>query len=199
MNDDEADERKRKLGRAFLARTKRKVMLVYPIKSRTISLDHQAGTKSYHLHLIEAANGHCVVINRWGKTGAFGEMKVETYDSPIAARKAIDKKENEKTRKGYRQVGAARETSAEDVSELVKAIGMAPFNKMGATAVEWLDPDFDTSGMREADGPQYDEETGRKLDTARKANIEEARAEARRREVETAQQAYAENELYGRF
>ena len=174
-------------------------MSVYPIKTRSISLDHQGGTKSYHLHMIEAANGHCVVINRWGKTGAFGEVKVETFDSPVKANRAFDKKENEKTRKGYSQVGSTRETTAASADELVKAIGMAVFNKMGAAAVKPLDPSFDATGMREADPPQYDEETGRKLDTARRANLDEMMRQQKAAEEEAVKNAYAANDLYGRF
>lgn len=171
----------------------------YPIKSRALSLDHRGGTKSYHLMLIQANNGKCVVINRWGKTGAFGEMKVKTFDSVPAAEKAFSKKEREKTGKGYSQTGASRETTAADGSELPRSIGLAVFNKMGAAAVKHLDPGFDTSGMREADNPQYDEETGRKIDTARKADLAELMAAQKAAEEETAKQAYADNPIFGRF
>nr|AJW30269.1 hypothetical protein pLM21S1_p151 [Sinorhizobium sp. LM21] len=174
-------------------------MSIYPIKSRTITLDHRGGTKSYHLVLIEAANGNCVVINRWGKTGAFGEMKVETFDSPIKAQKAWDKKEREKTGKGYAQKGGTRERSVAETSELPKIVDAMTFNKMGASAVKHLDPFFDTSGMREADDPQYDEETGAKLDTARKADLSDAIEAKRIADAEKAARAYDDNDLYGRF
>lgn len=173
-------------------------MSVYPITSKIVSLDHQGGTKSYHLHLIQAANGNCVVINRWGKTGSFGEMKVETFDSPVKAQRAFDKKETEKTRKGYRQTSSARETTAKDSSELVKAVGVTFFNKMGVAAVSHLDPGFDTSGMRQLDGPNWDED-GNKLDPTRKVDpavIREAQLKAQQEAIE---QAYQSNDLYGRF
>lgn len=173
-------------------------MSVYPITSKTISYDHQGGTKSYHLHLIQAANGNCVVINRWGKTGAIGEMKIEMFDSPVKAQRAFDKKETEKTRKGYRQNGPAREATAKDASEIVKAVGNVYFNKMGATAVQHLDPAFDTSGMREVDSPQWDED-GNKLDSSRKVDPAAVRAAQLAAEKEAAEKAYSENDLYGRF
>jgi predicted DNA-binding WGR domain protein len=174
-------------------------MSVYPIKMRTISLDHRGGTKSYHLMMIEAANGNCVVVNRWGKTGVFGEMKVETFDSPVKAQKAWDKKEREKTGKGYSQTGSTREAIASEQSELSRTIGLSTFNKMGASAVKHLDPSFDTTGMREADPAQYDEETGAKIDTSRKADLSNLIQEQKQREAENAARAYAENDLYGRF
>ncbi len=174
-------------------------MSVYPITSKTISYNHQGGTKSYHLHLIQAANGNCVVINRWGKTGSVGEMKIATFDSPIKAQRAFDKKETEKGRNGYRQVGPARETSAKDASELVKAVGNVYFNKIGASAVRHLDPDFDTTGMRENDDPRWDEE-GRAIDSARRAQIDnELQEEMKRAEAQKVASAYASNDLYGRF
>ena len=174
-------------------------MSIYPIKSRSVSLDHRGGTKSYHLVLIEAANGHCVVVNRWGKTGQFGEMKIEQFDSPVKAQKAWDKKEREKTGKGYSQTGSTRERVANELVELPRVVDAMTFNKMGASNVKWLDPAFDTTGMREADDPQYDEETGRKLDTARKADLSDLIAEQQRREAEAAAVAYNNNDLYGRF
>lgn len=173
-------------------------MSVYPITSRTITLNHQGGTKSYHLHLIQAASGNCVVINRWGKTGALGEMKIETFDSPIKAQRAFDRKETEKTRKGYRQDTPARETTAKDSSELVKAVGNVYFNKMGAAAVQHLDPGFDTTGMRQLDGPNWDED-GNKLDSARKVDPATIRAAQIAAEKEAAEKAYHANDLYGRF
>lgn len=174
-------------------------MSVYPIKTRSISMDHRGGTKSYHLMIVEAANGHSVFISRWGKTGAFGEVKVETFDSPKKAQQAWDRKEREKVKNGYGQTAPARESRADKQDELIKAIGLTIFNKMGAKAVLHLDPTFDTTGMREADPPQYDEETGRKLDTARKADLEEAMKQQRLMEAAAAEEAYRNNPIYGRF
>jgi predicted DNA-binding WGR domain protein len=171
----------------------------YPIKTRSISLDHRGGTKSYHLMIIEAANGNAVFISRWGKTGQFGEMKVEEYDSPAKAMKAWEKKEREKTRNGYGQAGPAREGRADTSDEFPKAVSLSIFNKMGASAVKHLDPGFDTAGMREADPAQYDEETGRKIDTARKADISEALAAEKAASEKAAAEAYADNPIFGRF
>jgi predicted DNA-binding WGR domain protein len=174
-------------------------MSVYPIKVHSISLDHRGGTKSYHLMMIEAANGNSVVVYRWGKTGVFGEIKIETFDSPIKARKGWEKKEREKTSNGYSQTGPAVEKVAADASELMAAIGRNMFAKLGASNVKHLDPSFDTSGMREADDPQYDEETGKKLDTARKMDLAALLEEQKRKEEAEIARAYEVNDLYGRF
>lgn len=174
-------------------------MSVYPIKVHTISLDHRGGTKSYHLHMIQAANGNCVFIKRWGKTGVFGECKIETFDSPIKAQKAWDSKERAELNKGYSQTGPVVEKVARDQSELVAAIGRNTFNKLGPAAVKHLDPSFDTTGMREAEDPQYDEETGRKIDTSRKMDLAELMAEQKRQEEAERQRTYESNDLYGRF
>ncbi|QNH71691.1 hypothetical protein V1VFAS_096 [Rhizobium phage V1VFA-S] len=174
-------------------------MSVYPIKVHSISLDHRGGTKSYHLMMIQAANGNSVVVYRWGKTGVFGETKIETYDSPVKAQKGWDKKEREKTNNGYSQTGPVVEKTANDASELMAAIGRNMFAKLGASNVKHLDPSFDTSGMREADDPQYDEETGRKLDTARKMDLAALLEEQKRKEEAEIAANYEVNELYGRF
>ncbi|WP_168342099.1 WGR domain-containing protein [Rhizobium leguminosarum] len=174
-------------------------MSVYPIKVHSISLDHRGGTKSYHLMMIRAANGNTVVVYRWGKTGVFGEVKIETYDGPIKAQKGWDKKEREKTNNGYSQTGPAVEKTANDASELMAAIGRNMFAKLGASNVKHLDPSFDTNGMREADDPQYDEETGKKLDTARRMDLAALLEEQKLKEAAEIAAAYEVNDLYGRF
>ncbi|MGV1754804.1 WGR domain-containing protein [Agrobacterium sp. CG674] len=172
----------------------------YPIKVYSQSYDHANGTKSYHLMMIEASNGHCVFINRWGKKGTFGEMQVQTFATPKAAWKAYEKKETAKTRSGYAPLGSQRTNEATDAKTLGAAIGMVVLNKMGASNIKHLDPDYNTAGMREVDPPRTDEETGKLVgDTSRKADIAaqlEAEREERRKE---AAMAYDDNEEFGIF
>lgn len=174
--------------------------MVYPINVRSISLDHQGGTKSYHLYLIQNADGKAVVINRWGKTGQLGELKAETYDNVPNAERAFEKKESEKSRKGYRHVGVPKNASAANPGELARQIGIPIFNKMGAKAVNHLDPGYDTSKMRDAE-PNRLNEDGRLTgdDAPRKADLSEDLAEMRKQEAAESAAAYADNDLYGRF
>ena len=45
-------------------------------KIRSIDLDHEGGTKQYHLIEIIRSDGKASLgISRWGKTGAWGEMQ----------------------------------------------------------------------------------------------------------------------------
>lgn len=66
-----------------------------------ISLDHEGGTKQYHLCEIHRTDGsHSVGVQRWGKTGAWGEMHfVEGAAADVKV--ANNKKLREKERRGY--------------------------------------------------------------------------------------------------
>lgn len=172
-------------------------MSTYPIKVHSQTFDHRGGTKSYHLMLIETADGRSVFINRWGKKGQFGELQVKEFDDKIKAWKEYERKERDKTKNGYAPEGPARDADAATSGNLVKAIGLAVFNKMGAKAVRFIDPDFDTTGMREAEPNRLDED-GRLTgdDKPRKADIANQLKADREKEMA---EAYANNPLFGAF
>lgn len=172
-------------------------MSAYPMIVRSVSMDHRGGTKSYHLMLAAAANGNAIFVSRWGKKGAIGEMKVETFTSLAAAEKAWDKKERAKASNGYSQAGRLREEVAQNVAELRSKMGLPVWTKVGKN-VSHLDPTIDVSGMRETDDPGYDED-GRKLDNSRKADLSaqiEAQKAAERAESE---KILAAHPNFGRF
>lgn len=172
----------------------------YPIKVTQQSYDHKGGTKSYHYTLIEAANGKSVVIFRFGKKGQFGQLNVHEFDTPKAAWKVYEKKEEEKQKGGYYPIGTQTVKVANSSSEIVPAVGMALFNKMGARAVNHIDPGFDTSKMRkEADPANLDEEGRRVGDTSRKADIRDLMEQQKREEAAEAARAYDDNEEFGIF
>lgn len=168
----------------------------YPIKVHQQSLDHHNGTKSYHLVVIEAADGKSLFINRWGKKGQFGQFQVRHHPDAKSAWKNFEKWEVERAKKGYSPAAAARIEEARTPAELSKAVGIGLFNKMGAEAVNHIDPGYDTTGMqRTAALVEYDEETGRKIDVSRKADITELLEKQRAEE----RSAYAANEDFGMF
>lgn len=174
--------------------------MVYPIAVRSMSMDHQSGTKQYHLMLIQNAGGKCVVINRWGKTGAFGEIKADCYGTVQQAEREFEKKERAKTRNGYSPTGPSKSVEAPNAGELSRTIGIAAFNKMGANAVSHLDPGYDTSKMRDADPNRLDENgrlTGE--DKPRAADLSAELEEMKRKDAEEAATAYANHENFGRF
>jgi predicted DNA-binding WGR domain protein len=177
----------------------------YPITVESQSFNHKGGTKSYHLMLIKTNDGRAVVINRWGKTGAFGEMEVKEFTSIPEALKRWQAKERDKTRNGYGPIGPTKSVVAAAPAELTKAIGLATFNKMGAKAVKHLDDGWDTAGMRELDeAKSHDGEFKHVNDTTRKARIDPAELEAERLRMAAAERArqeaaYQENSNFGRF
>jgi predicted DNA-binding WGR domain protein len=172
----------------------------YPIKVTQQSYDHKGGTKSYHFTMIEAADGRCVVVFRYGKKGQFGQLITATFETAKAAWKHYEAKENEKQKGGYTPIGTQSTKVAGNPTELPTTVGIALFNKIGGKAVNHIDTGYDTSKMRqEVDVPTLDEE-GRKVgDTSRKADIKDLLAQQKAAEEELAARAYDDNEEYGIF
>jgi predicted DNA-binding WGR domain protein len=131
-------------------------MSAYPMTIRTLSM-HQA-TKSYHLTLVTTADGKSLFIRRWGKKGAFGEVKPEPYSTVKDGERAWDKLDRAKTGGGYRPEGLPRNETANDAAELRSKLGLPVYNKIGKDAINHLDPSIDTSGMREAEPPRVGED-----------------------------------------
>lgn len=174
-------------------------MSAYPMQVRSVSMDHTGGTKSYHLLLVTTADGRSLFVSRWGKTGAFGEMKPETFPTSAGGEKAWDKKERQKASGGYRQHGAVRVEAVNDAGDLRRAIGIGVWGKVGAAALKHLDPSLDTSGMREADPVRVNEDGTFNANTSRNADLSAqiaAEKEAQRIESENVLRA---NPLFGKF
>lgn len=170
----------------------------YPVNSRSISTDHQGGTKSYHFLLIQSAAGPSIVVFRWGRKGQFGEVDVKLFADHASAEKAFDAKFKDKTRKGYRPTGPAKIDSAEDLAGLKKLIGPALWVKIGKEGLLHLDPAIDVTGMRIADRPQFDE-NGVKQDVARKADISEDIEAQKRSIAERDRAVLSSNPDFGAF
>lgn len=177
-------------------------MSVYPITIRFISMEHKGGTKSYNLAHIVAADSRSVVVNRWGKTGTFGDIKASHFrkEEYGKADKALTAKYREKLGNGYAETND-RFVSASDETELRRALGRMLFIKLGASTIKWLDPNIDVSGLKDAEHPSYDED-GYKVDNARRVDPRELerQLEAQKRaETEAAAAEMKSLPTYGMF
>ncbi len=184
-----------------------KKMSAYPVRVESISLDHRGGTKSYHATKVTAQGGNSLVILRFGKTGAFGQVKVDMHDLASRADKAFEKKIDEKMKKGY-AVDPKHDPKPQDASdfeELRRLIGRATIGKLGPNHLSHIDPSLDTTGVREAELPRYDEnghlDKETQAEKARRLEEEKrkAREELKRREEEEFKTAYADNPNFGAF
>lgn len=178
----------------------------YPITVESQSFDHHGGTKSYHLVMIQTSDGRCLVVNRWGKKGAWGELEVKQFDTVPAALKRWDSKEREKTKRGYSPTTIRNKKVANDQSELTKAIGISLVNSIAPADVTFLDPTFDTSGMREPPANRTEDGELRHTKPAETRNakfdaeeLERARLEKAAAAAAAAEQAYEQHENFGRF
>lgn len=174
-------------------------MSAYPVSITSISMDHKGGTKSYHLYLIRSADGpNAVFVSRWGKTGQFGDLKVQ-ISPPDVADKAFDKKLSEKTSGGY-AVKTHKDLHANSWDEVTRTLGAPLISKIGASAIAAIDNGIDTSAMKEAEPPRLDDDgrlTG--LDKPRAVDITKSVEELKKQEQAAAAQAYEADPEYGRF
>ncbi|MER9176288.1 WGR domain-containing protein [Mesorhizobium sp. M0955] len=178
-------------------------MSSYPIKASRVSLDHHGGTKSYHIILVETADGLGLLVKRWGKTGQFGDMKSESYATYREAEKAFERVFNEKTRKGYAVTGKTVEATANDQHELPGLFGRLVWAKLDAGAIQHICPLMDVADRRQPDPPAFDEDgeflgkpkprllSPQELEEARRLEAEEKKRQE--------QAGYASNPLYGMF
>lgn len=178
-------------------------MSAYPMTVHTESLDHSGGSKSFHLMQIDANDGRSVFVSRWGKTGAFGQFKVERFENRPEARRAWDKKRNEKRGGGYRP-GATNMVVAENEADLRRILGVGYLSTFGPDNLRHLDPHFNVTGVRGAK-VDYDE-NGEKVDTAKRVDPrllrEAAERERQEKEAQAAAQraaTYNDDPLFGLF
>lgn len=116
---------------------------------RKVSMRHRSGTKEYHLLLVKnSANGRGILVNRWGKAGAWGQMKTEKNTEANSAN-SFTSKVNEKEARGY-NIYADKIEEAANVEEAKSIIGMTYWPQLGAANLEHVFPGVDTYGVREA-------------------------------------------------
>jgi predicted DNA-binding WGR domain protein len=179
----------------------------YPIDFAQVRLDFKGGNsdKFYYLTMLANKDGKAIVIRRFGrnKAGAFGEMKIDTFESQIKAEKEFEKLYDEKTRKGYSVTGSPQNIAAGDQASLRIAVGPAVWSKLPPSAIQHLDLRIPTDGRKELGDTRFDENGKFVGEPKPKTFSAEEIAEARRLEQEEAQReaekAYAGNSLYGRF
>lgn len=175
-------------------------MSEYPIRIEDTHYKHSGGTKFYNISVIHNAEGKSVVVYRFGRVSQFGQIQVFEFGDLASARKAADKKERSKTgSSGYRQDGPTSETVVSSSKTLPAQMGVGLFNKIGKSAINHLDPGFDTSKMREIDPPTLNEDGTRALDVRRKVDLSKEIEEMRQKERLEVERAYDDNPQFGMF
>lgn len=142
--------------------------------SVTTKAKHKGGTKFYEVtRLFNDYTHSSLVIFRWGKVGAIGEIKVERYTTSVEGDRAFDKKVKEKTNGGYRFEAHVQEivTSQE---QLIRAIGRMIWPKLGKSNLAFLSSEIDVTGMREDDVALRDEDGNQVVSNAQEERRREA-------------------------
>jgi predicted DNA-binding WGR domain protein len=173
----------------------------YPMRQEQVHFRHQGGTKGYYLTSITNAQGDGILIRRWGKLGRESSIKVEVFAAKQRDRVLLGAFK-ERERKGYREEKPQAQTLTHS-ADLFNAIGRIYFPKIGKEAIEHLDPNYDTSGMKSTVDPDFDEDGNRVVKSARPAftpeQLEEAKLQAEREAQAAKMAAYKSHPLFGRF
>jgi predicted DNA-binding WGR domain protein len=136
-----------------------KMSSAYPIEvlKQSGRAESRSGGKDYHLVMIRADNGNCIVINRWGKKDAWGVgFKVERYGDGWAAKKAYEAKFAEKLNKEYDDHFVNKNVTCADEAAFKKALGPY-FFKMKPEDLTWLVPGIDTTGAKEQKNVEWEQ------------------------------------------
>lgn len=86
---------------------------------RHIHYEHEGGTKDYDLWIL-GVDKKALVIKRWGKIGATGQVQVKPYDSFYTAENVLDKEITNRRKKGYRTIADIQNDY--DASQIVESI-----------------------------------------------------------------------------
>jgi len=130
---------------------------MYPVAVEFHTAKHAGGTKEYHMVLIRTNDGRGMVINRWGRLMAAGQMSVEKGDF-VDVRRAFDKKYKDKYEGEYRQGYSSRSKIANSLDELRQTLGFL-WAKLGKDNATWLAPGVDVSDVREPDKDEFVEQS----------------------------------------
>lgn len=156
-------------------------MTEFPIEAQKHTLDHSGGTKSFHLYILHhKGSGRSLFITRWGKTGAFGQVKVDQCADRNVATRAFDKKLEEKERGGYRGTAMDTPKDCADQGSLTGYIGAQLTSTISPSDWAWLKTGDATST------------------TSRKLNPEDAAREQERQDRLKAQADKAERDAQAR-
>ena len=171
----------------------------FPMTIKSLSMDHKGGTKSYHLLLISSdQTGASVLINRFGKTGAFGQTQEFSFEARDHAEREFFKKYEEKSKNGYRETISAKSDDVTAITEtaLINLIGPQMWAKIktrvantlygDATAIPVSDRAI-ANAKRLADQAELNRQIAEKIaaDKAEKLRLERA--------------SYETNAAFGRF
>lgn len=183
-------------------------MSEFPITIESVSLRHNNGLKGYHVKLIKTNQDKALVVLRFGKTGTYGQLKIERYDATEEADSFFTRKISERMSKGYSiktDCDPGLIITCENIDEFSKKIGRATMPKIGASNLKHIFPDMDVSRIPEALEPTTDE-NGRynAASAAAKARQEllvarKMQEEAKRQEEQRSLEEYRRNPAYGVF
>lgn len=130
--------------------------MTYPISVRKWSADHDGGTKSYHLVLIETADNKALVIKRFGKKSAWGSTQVEKFGDVGLALREFNKTRNSKESRGYRGARSPNPVDAHDLIAFKGAIGTQYWTCLGKENVEFIIPGADTTGVKDPEELKFE-------------------------------------------
>ncbi|WP_062120595.1 WGR domain-containing protein [Aureimonas sp. AU40] len=170
------------------------------LRFERITLDHKSGTKDYHVYSICCAETkRSILIKRWGKVGAFGQIDVQTFDTNEGAVNEFWKVVRSKTtpRKGYEE--GAKKDDLGDADMVKTFLGIGVFTSIGADALDHLKAGIDTTGCKRGAKPANRDDDGNWIGDPppKLVEVDEAAIERERISRETA--ANAENPNFGIF
>jgi predicted DNA-binding WGR domain protein len=175
---------------------------MFPITIDKLSLRHRSGTKEYHLVLVSNAKGHGLLIKRWGKAGAWGQLQMALYKSATATQAAFDKMRATKESRGYSIEVGHQHTESTDLAGFQKNLG-AQYMPEIATHMAYITGDGETdedyvllTGLEDDDLPKTADmvKVAQEREAKKRAEREEAKRQKEKEEADL-----KANPLWGMF
>lgn len=133
-------------------------MSTFPIKCQKLTMDHRGGTKSYHLLQLTNTDGEAILVKRWGKTGAFGQMDVRRGNAhDMASLWNAIHREKTSGLKGY-EPGEIKGFNAMTEDELKKFVTVPLWTKLGADNIKHVIPEASAIGVKDPEVIEWGED-----------------------------------------
>lgn len=157
-------------------------MSSYPVHMHITRFRHKGGTKFYEIRRFKSQAGADLVSFRWGKVGAFGQIQFIRANSLSQALKIVEDKIRDREKGGYSVEKEDNRTLTD--AQSFKGDMMPYTQKMGASLVQYLVPEYDITGLRDDAETVWLDEDGKRIDAASRAKEEAARLLAEQKAAE---------------
>lgn len=106
-------------------------------------------TKDYTFYAVVNKDGDGILIRKWGRTGAEGQIKVTKHADEEHLQHTLMQEQKQRGARDYYLDQSKETDNILSATELKMFLGRMVWPRTGADNLKHLDPDFDTTGIKD--------------------------------------------------